>query len=153
MGRITILGGKGAFRLLPYLERSKMKFYFKKPKPIFIIIPDSSVTVNIGGVDTLIKNPAKVIQAKGGFLDTAIEKKKWGLQWGMEPDKAEQLVLNKLRRNPRYNTPFMKELTEKDEKVIAINERKRKEAQEEIARLDKEIPIIPKVEEKKPVLK
>ena len=130
------------------------KFYFKYPKHRFIIQADSVLTIEVGGVPTIIRKPCKKVEIKGGFLDTAKEKERWAREWEMKPEEAEKLVVDKIRRNRKFNTSSIKEFTPEDERAVTIKNRKLKEAQEEIDKLTKEKDtIIPKTEDRRPIVK
>ena len=103
------------------------RFIFKKMTPKFVI-PAKKQIINGVLVETI---PSKKIEVKNGILDTAEYVKK-------HPELTEEEIIERMRRDTKFNTAEIRELSPQDQKAIDIRNKKLKEAEEEIKKLKAE---------------
>ena len=102
-----------------------MKFVFKKMSPKFVI---PAVNKVINGIQVEVI-PSKRIEVTNAELDTKEFVKK-------NPSFTEEEVINRITGDSKYNTAEIRAITEADIRAVKIHAQKRKEAEEEIKRLN-----------------
>ena len=89
----------------------KVKFVFKRSKVTFIVKPDRMSIID--GIP--VRKEGESFVVKGGELIT-----------------DDPVKIDRIRRDPKYNTPEIKEISQEDLDAIEIKTKKLKEAEEEI---------------------
>jgi len=91
----------------------KTTFLFKKKNPIFVIRDEVQQIITGPQGPQYVRTPAKVVKVENGKLET-----------------DDQEVIARIRRDLRYGTSEITEVTQEDKEIIAIREEKEKEIQE-----------------------
>ena len=97
------------------------KFSLKKPVKLIIRGASVSVIPNPQGIPVAVNTPSKMVEIKAGIYET-----------------DDQEIIDRIRRDIYYNTPEgIIEISEEEQEVIKIREKKSKEAEEEIREVKK----------------
>jgi len=94
------------------------KFIFNKNIVRFIITPEvQQIVVTERGTE-VVRTPARTLEIKGGELVT-----------------EDKEIIDRIRKDSKFGTEEIRELTLEDQRIIAIRIKKEKEAEKEIAEL------------------